>query len=119
LHAASDPSEDDLVMDADLEGPEGIRFMAADTPIKTEYRPGTNFSMSLSGDDEATLRGYFHQLADGGSVTMPLEKAPWGRHLRHAHRSVRHQLAGQRRGDGALTGQVTTSRRRTPLVRPT
>ena len=77
-HAASDPSENDLVMHADLEGPEGIRFMAADTPIKMEYRPGTNFSMSLSGDDEAQLRGYFEKLTEGGSVTMPLEKAPWG-----------------------------------------
>ena len=77
-HAASDPSENDLVMHADLEGPEGIRFMAADTPIKMEYRPGTNFSMSLSGDEEAELRGYFEKLAEGGSVTMPLEKAPWG-----------------------------------------
>jgi PhnB protein len=43
-----------------------------------EYRPGTNFSMSLSGDDEAELRGYFDKLSDGGSVTMPLEKAEWG-----------------------------------------
>ncbi|HEY6680877.1 MAG TPA: VOC family protein [Actinomycetota bacterium] len=77
-HAASDPSENDLVMHADLEGPEGIRFMAADTPIKMEYRPGTNFSMSLSGDDEAELRGYSEKLAERGSVTMPLEKAPWG-----------------------------------------
>ena len=77
-HAASDPSENDLVMHADLEGSEGIRFMAADTPIKMEYRPGTNFSMSLSGDDEAQLRGYFEKLAEGGSVTMPLEKAAWG-----------------------------------------
>ena len=77
-HAASDPSENDLVMHADLEGSEGIRFMAADTPIKMEYRPGTNFSMSLSGEDEAQLRGYFEKLAEGGSVTMPLERAPWG-----------------------------------------
>jgi PhnB protein len=77
FHAASDPSENDLVMHADLEGPEGIRFMAADTPVKMEYRPGTNFSMSLSGDDEAQLRGYFETLAEGGSVTMPLEEAPW------------------------------------------
>jgi PhnB protein len=34
--------------------------------------------MSLSGEDEAELRGYFDKLADGGSVTMPLDKAPWG-----------------------------------------
>ena len=78
FHASTDPSEDDLVMHADLHGPEGIRFMAADTPNRMEYKPGTNFSMSLSGEDEAALRGYFDKLADGGNVTMPLERATWG-----------------------------------------
>ena len=34
--------------------------------------------MSLSGSDEAELRGYFDKLAEGGTVTVPLEKAPWG-----------------------------------------
>jgi PhnB protein len=34
--------------------------------------------MSLSGDNEAELQGYFQKLAAGGTVTMPLEKAPWG-----------------------------------------
>ncbi|HEX5622489.1 MAG TPA: hypothetical protein VFX51_28955 [Solirubrobacteraceae bacterium] len=34
--------------------------------------------MSLSGEDEGVLRGYFDKLADGGQVVMPLEKAPWG-----------------------------------------
>ena len=77
-HASSDPSEDDLVMHADLEGSGGIRFMAADTPKRMKFEPGTNISMSLSGEDENQLRGYFDALADGGSVMMPLEKAPWG-----------------------------------------
>jgi PhnB protein len=77
-HASSDPSEDDLVMHADLEGPDGIRFMAADTPKHMDYQPGSDFSMSLSGTDEDVLRGYFDTLADGGSVDQPLEKAPWG-----------------------------------------
>jgi PhnB protein len=42
-----------------------------------EYRPGTNFSLSLSGDgeDDSELRGYFDKLSAGGSVSMPLEKA--------------------------------------------
>jgi PhnB protein len=35
-------------------------------------------SMSLSGDNEAELTAYFEKLADGGIVTMPLEKAMWG-----------------------------------------
>ena len=79
LHASSDASEDNLVMHSVLEGQEGIAFMASDVPDRMEYTPGTNsFSMSLSGDDEARLRGYFDQLSDGGSVSMPLEKASWG-----------------------------------------
>jgi PhnB protein len=77
-HASSDPSEDELVMHADPEGPEGIRFMAADTPKQMDYQPGSDFSMSLSGADEDVLRGYFDKLSDGGSVEQPLEKAPWG-----------------------------------------
>jgi PhnB protein len=80
FHAASDPSEEELVMHADLEGRGGIRFMGADVPNHMEFHPGTNLSMSLSGesDSEAELRRYFENLAEGGSVMAPLEKAPWG-----------------------------------------
>jgi PhnB protein len=52
--------------------------MASDTPSRMEYKPGTTFSMSLSGDDEAVLRGWFDKLADGGKVDMPLQQATWG-----------------------------------------
>ena len=76
--SGSDPSEELLVMHADLEGSDGIRFMAADTPKHMEYRPGSNFSMSLSGEDEGVLRGYFERLSEGGSVTQPLVQAAWG-----------------------------------------
>lgn len=78
MHASQDPSEDDLIMHSALEGENGITFMASDTPQRMEYKPGTNFSMSLSGDDEAALSGYFERLSDGGTVTMPLSKAVWG-----------------------------------------
>lgn len=76
-HASQNPSEDDKIMHARLES-DGILFMAADTPIGMDYRPGTNFSISLSGDNEVELRHYFERLASGGRVSMPLEKAPWG-----------------------------------------
>ena len=77
--ASSDPTEDDLIMHADLEGDGGIRVMAADVPNRMDYQAGTNdFAMSLSGDEETELRQYFDKLADGGTVTMPLEKATWG-----------------------------------------
>jgi PhnB protein len=76
--AAQDPAEEDLVMHGQLEGGHGVRIMGSDTPSRMEYRPGTNFSLSLSGDDEALLRGWFERLSDGGRVLQPLEKAPWG-----------------------------------------
>ncbi|MEO8973877.1 MAG: VOC family protein, partial [Ktedonobacteraceae bacterium] len=77
-HASQDPSEDDKVMHSVLEADNDITFMASDTPDRMEYTAGTNYSMSLSGDNEAELTGYFEKLLVGGNVTMPLEKAPWG-----------------------------------------
>lgn len=76
--ASQDPSEDDKIMHAMLEAENGIVFMASDTPIGMEYTPGGSVSMSLTGDNEAELRGYWEKLSDGGVVTVPLEKAPWG-----------------------------------------
>ena len=78
FHASQDPSEDDKIMHAMLVAENGITFMAADTPNHMEYRPGTNFNMSLSGDNQAELTAYFEKLSVGGKITEPLEKAPWG-----------------------------------------
>ncbi len=78
FHASQAPSEDNLIRHAELHGDNDITFFASDTPNRMEYKPGTNFSMSLSGDNAAELKGYFDKLAAGGKVTMPLEKAAWG-----------------------------------------
>ena len=78
FHASQDPSEDNLIMHALLETDSGMTLMAADTPKAMEYHPGTNFSVSLSGDNEDELSGYFRKLSTGGKITMPFEKAPWG-----------------------------------------
>ena len=51
--------------------------MASDAPPGTDAGGGSDFSVSLSGDDDE-LRGYFAKLSEGGSVTMPLEKQVWG-----------------------------------------
>lgn len=75
--ASQSPSEDEQIMHSELHA-DGITLMAADAPERMEYKPGTNFSLSLSGEDEALLRGYYDKLADGGMVTMPLAKAQWG-----------------------------------------
>lgn len=76
--ASSDPSEDDKVMHSVLRTEGGMTIMAADVPNRMEYQPGSNFSLSLSGDDEQQLRDYYLKLKDGGTETMPLAKAAWG-----------------------------------------
>jgi PhnB protein len=78
FHASQTPGEDNLIMHGVLETGNGLTFMAADTPERMEYKPGNNFSMSLSGDDDSELSGYFEKLAAGGRVTMPLALAVWG-----------------------------------------
>ena len=78
FHASQNPSEGNKIMHSVLEAANGIAFMASDTPEGMDYRPGSNISMSLSGDNEAELRGYWQKLSAGAAITMPLEKAPWG-----------------------------------------
>lgn len=78
LNASEDPSEDNKIMHSMLEADNGITFMAADTPNRMEYRGGTHMSMSLSGDNDAELSGYFEKLSDGGTIREPLRAAPWG-----------------------------------------
>jgi PhnB protein len=77
-HASDDPSEQEKVMHSQLETPDGFVLMAADTPNVMEYQPQAGVSVSLSGDDEEKLRGYWDGLSAGGSVIMPFERAPWG-----------------------------------------
>ena len=72
------PGEEDLVMHAMLEAPGGLVLMGADTPSSMEHSPGGGISVSLSGDDNAELTGYWNGLAEGATVTMPFEVAPWG-----------------------------------------
>lgn len=78
FQASQSPSEDNKIMHAMLEVLNGMTLMGADTPSSMEYRPGANGSISLSGENEAELRGYYQKLSAGGTVLQPLEKAPWG-----------------------------------------
>jgi len=75
---SEDPGEDEKIMHSVLKTEYGMTLMASDTPNRMAYTPGNDFSLSLSGDNETELRGYFERLAADGTVTMPLEKAPWG-----------------------------------------
>lgn len=77
---SDDPAESDRIMHSMLVSPSGLVLMASDTPNRMEFNPGTNITVSLSGesDDDAELRGYWDKLSQGGTVSMPLEAAPWG-----------------------------------------
>jgi PhnB protein len=76
--ASEDPSEDNKIMHAALETEDGMTIMASDTPASMDHQTSSNISMSLSGDDEEKLREYYDKLSANGTVTLPLEKAPWG-----------------------------------------
>lgn len=73
-----DAGEDTKIMHAMLVAENGITLMAADTPNSMPQLQGGNISISLSGENEAELKGYWEKLSAGATITMPLEKAPWG-----------------------------------------
>ena len=73
-----DPAQQDKVMHAMLDTGTGLVLMGSDTPPGMQFDEGSRISISLSGDDDATLRGYWGALTDGGTVVLPLERAPWG-----------------------------------------
>ena len=66
------------VMHAMLDVPGVLTLMGSDTPSHMGYEPPAGTSISLSGDDDATLRGWWDGLSADGKVTVPLEVAPWG-----------------------------------------
>jgi PhnB protein len=68
----------DKIMHGMLVTDSGYTLMVADTPQGMDYNPGTNISVSLSGDDAAELRRYWEKLSVGGTVSVPLEKQMWG-----------------------------------------
>ncbi|MFF1633055.1 VOC family protein [Leifsonia sp. NPDC058248] len=78
FNVSDDPSESDQIMHSQLTTPSGFVIMAADVPKKMDLKEGSQLSISLSGDDEAELTGYWQKLIDGGTVVEPLAKAPWG-----------------------------------------
>jgi PhnB protein len=73
-----DPAIAEKVMHGQLETPAGYTLMASDLAPGMPFNPGNTITISLSGDDQDELSGYFEKLADGGQVTMALEKQMWG-----------------------------------------
>ncbi len=78
FQASEDPAEQDKIMHGMLVTESGLTLMGADTPNSMSYTPGDNYSVSLSGEDEAELRRFWDGLSADGTIAMPLEQAPWG-----------------------------------------
>jgi PhnB protein len=76
--AAQDPADNALIMHGQLNIPNGMTLMASDTPRTMDLADTSNITVSLSGDEETLLAGYWKGLADGATIIEPLAKAPWG-----------------------------------------
>ena len=74
----ADDSFADLIMHGMLETDDGLVLMGTDSPPGMSRTVGNNITISLSGDDHATLSDRFARLAAGGSVDVPLGKQMWG-----------------------------------------
>jgi PhnB protein len=71
----NEPEMKDKIMHAMLSGGD-IKLMASDTREASEKT--AKIELSLSGDDEQKLTGYFEKLSAGGIVKSPLKKEAWG-----------------------------------------
>lgn len=68
------------VMHSRLDTLTGLSLMASDMAPGTEGTPaiGDAITLSISGGPDDDLHGCFERLAEGGQVTMPLERQMWG-----------------------------------------
>ncbi len=69
---------EDQIMHGMLETAGGFTIMASDTPPGMDQPSGSSISISLSGDDDEELRGYWDSLSSSGTTVMPLENQMWG-----------------------------------------
>jgi PhnB protein len=68
------PEDKDKIMHGLLDG--DVRMMASDSSKASPE--AKKIELSISGEDEAKLKGYFDGLSEGGNVKMPLQKQFWG-----------------------------------------
>lgn len=65
------------VMHAEFKA-DGIFFMASDSMPEHPVGPGDMVTLSINLTDAQDQETIFNRLAEGGTVTMPLEKTFWG-----------------------------------------
>lgn len=72
------PAQRERIMHAQLTTDTGFALMASDTPDGLDCTPGTNFALTLNGDDEELLRTQWDALVVDGRIDEHLAQAPWG-----------------------------------------
>lgn len=76
--------EADKVMHGQLSAPNGLVILASDGGVMDRVprqlgNPQVEVAILGNAEtDEKEARGWFEGLSQGGEVTMPLDKAPWG-----------------------------------------
>ena len=78
FNATEDPSEQDKIMHSMITAPDGMVLMGADSPNHMGFNGHAGFGVTINGDEEERLAGYFEKLSEGGEVVMPFGPAPWG-----------------------------------------
>lgn len=70
-----DPNE---IMHSQLDGE--VSLMGADVPASMSLDDGSRISLCFSGDTSSLeeSRGHWERLAESGSISAPLDLAPWG-----------------------------------------
>lgn len=74
---AEDTKDKDLIVHAALKSG-SVVIMASDALPSTPVTAGSNFRLSLQGQDAKGLTDVFNKLSQGGEVDMPLAKQFWG-----------------------------------------
>jgi len=73
-----DAADADKIMHAQLVVGDAMTLMGSDAPTGWAKNPGMSVSLSLSGTDEAELKGYWDKLSEGAKIDQPMMTAPWG-----------------------------------------
>ncbi|RYF28763.1 MAG: VOC family protein [Chloroflexi bacterium] len=72
------PEDNDKIMHATLTT-DNFELMVSDYPSSWTDTPSvSNITLTLNGDDESVLRGYWDKLIVDGTIQQPLEVAEWG-----------------------------------------
>jgi PhnB protein len=67
----------DSIMYSRLEA-EGVRIIGVDGHPNYPAKAGENMALALGGTDTEQITRIFNDLAEGGTIKMPLTRQPWG-----------------------------------------